>query len=163
MEIKYKKGDVIKAGETQTFSPDCKKIVIPHVTNDKGGWGAGFVVALSNYHSLPEEEYRQFCERTKEKDRLGEIQLVKFGHGMDFYVANMCAQTLGYKDGKPPIRYSALVKCMEKVAICCKALNAEIYCPRFGAGLAGGDWNEIEEYIKDYWIAEGIPVTVYDL
>ena len=53
MELLYFEGDAT--------SPigDGKKI-IPHVCNDIGGWGKGFVLALSKKWPEPEEYYRKF-------------------------------------------------------------------------------------------------------
>jgi hypothetical protein len=33
----------------------------------------------------------------------------------------------------------------------------------FGAGLAGGNWTQIEEMIRQKWIDAGLPVTIYYL
>lgn len=40
---------------------------------------------------------------------------------------------------------------------------ATIHMPRIGTGLAGGDWEEVSQVIREELIAKGIPVTVYDL
>jgi len=40
---------------------------------------------------------------------------------------------------------------------------AQIICPAFGSGLAGGSWAFIEQLIHDCWIRLGIPVSVYYL
>jgi hypothetical protein len=36
----------------------------------------------------------------------------------------------------------------------------EIHCPKFGSGLAGGQWSFIHQLIIDIW--KNIPVYVYD-
>ena len=36
----------------------------------------------------------------------------------------------------------------------------EIHCPKFGSGLAGGNWHFIENLIEDIWTAYF--VTVYN-
>jgi hypothetical protein len=36
-----------------------------------------------------------------------------------------------------------------------------IHAPTFGAGLAGGNWNKIEQIIKDEIVNRGIKVTIY--
>ena len=40
--------------------------------------------------------------------------------------------------------------------------NCDIHCPRFGAGLAGGQWPFIESLILEQWCDHGIEVFVYD-
>ena len=39
--------------------------------------------------------------------------------------------------------------------------NVQIHAPKFGSGLAGGNWNFISCLIEDIW--DGIPVFIYDL
>jgi O-acetyl-ADP-ribose deacetylase (regulator of RNase III) len=61
----------------------------------------------------------------------------------------------------PPIRYDAVLACLRKVAVYAKTLNATVHAPRFGAGLAGGNWSTIEKIINE--TLKDIDVTVYDL
>jgi hypothetical protein len=42
-----------------------------------------------------------------------------------------------------------------------KENTVQIHAPKFGSGLAGGNWNFIEELIKDIWL--NIPVMIYSL
>jgi hypothetical protein len=61
-----------------------------------------------------------------------------------------------------PLRYLALVKCMEDVGMRAAA-HGSIVCPLFGAGLAGGDWAFIKLLIAELWLARDINVTVFQL
>ncbi len=152
-KIKYIKGDA-----TNPIG-DGNKIII-HVCNDIGGWGRGFVLALSNRWSKPEEEYLNWYESNVNFE-LGEVQFVQVED--DLWVANMIAQhNIIPINNIPPIRYEAVKECLKKVAIKAKELNASVHAPRFGSGLAGGDWNKIEELINSEFIENGISVTVYD-
>ncbi len=135
------------------------KIII-HVCNDIGGWGRGFVLALSNRWSKPEEGYLNWF-KSNENFELGEVQFVQVED--DLWVANMIAQhDIVPINSVPPIRYEAVAECLKKVALKAKELNASIHAPRFGSGLAGGDWDKIEKLIKSELISVGISVTVYD-
>ncbi|HJK89231.1 MAG TPA: hypothetical protein RMH85_21120 [Polyangiaceae bacterium LLY-WYZ-15_(1-7)] len=51
MDIDYVVGDATRPGG------DGPKIIV-HVCNDVGGWGRGFVTALSKRWAAPEEAYR---------------------------------------------------------------------------------------------------------
>lgn len=147
-KIKYVKGDATRP------IGDGNKIIV-HVCNDIGGWGAGFVLALSRRWDAPEKAYRSL---SKEDLKLGNVQLVRVEE--DIVVANMIGQHLCWaENGKPPIRYNAIAKALKEVNEHAVANNATIHCPRFGAGLAGGDWNMIEKIIRD---AVTVDVTVYD-
>ncbi|MGL5890665.1 MAG: Appr-1-p processing protein, partial [Bacteroidia bacterium] len=64
--------------------------------------------------------------------------------------------------GIPPIRYSSVFECLERVRGFAEQQNASVHMPRIGCGLAGGQWTEIEEIINDKLIAHEIPTTVYD-
>ena len=153
MEIKYIQGDATNpVGEGRK--------IITHICNDIGGWGRGFVLGLSSKWKEPEMEYRKW-HRSHNNFHLGEVQFVKVQDGL--CVANMIAQhKVWAENGIPPIRYDSLRLCLEKV--CEMALRAEatVHMPKIGSGLAGGDWNIIEEIIKSELVQKGVNVTVYE-
>jgi len=131
--------------------------IIPHICNDKGGWGAGFVLALSKKWAKPEQVYRS-CPVPNLI--LGNVQYINVED--DIIVANMIAQH-GYrynKNGKPPIRYGALTDALRKINKMAVEQNATLHMPRIGAGLAGGDWLVIEQIILEN---VHVPVYIYDL
>lgn len=145
--IKYIKGDAT--------SPvgDGKK-VIAHICNDIGAWGAGFVLALSKKWCRPERIYRTFTEVGL---ILGDIQFAQVEN--DIMVINMIAQHETRLTNVQPIRYDALEECLKKVNQYCIDNNATLHAPKFGAGLAGGDWNKIEGIINS---TMSVPVIIYD-
>jgi len=95
--------------------------------------------------------------------------------------------------GRPPIRYSAIMECCFGISFALKssvnkikpALDAalegghltpegklaltnnptlaSVHCPLFGSGLAGGNWDFIEQILIEAFIDNGIPVTVYQM
>ena len=134
MEILYIKGDA-----TAPIGSGVK--VITHICNDIGGWGKGFVLALT----------------------LGAVQFVNVEN--ELYVANMIGQHGIYKDSKglPPIRYDAVRQCLKEVALFAIDHKASVHMPRIGCGLAGGKWELMEQIIKEELITKEIAVTVYDL
>lgn len=145
-----------------------------HICNTRGGWGRGFVLALSNRWSEPEEEYRKWFANKRnalnEPFALGEIQTVAVE--ADLWVCNMIAQD-GYGFGNqarhqtsaanstPPIRYPALLQCLTKVSELSKLMGATVHACRIGTGLAGGKWPQIEELIQR--AMPDVSVTIYDL
>ena len=155
MEILYIKGDA-----TAPIGSGVK--VITHICNDIGGWGKGFVLALSKKWKMPEEAYRQWY-KSQEEFTLGAVQFVNVEN--ELYVANMIGQQGIYKNtnGLPPIRYEAVRQCLKKVAWFAMEQKASIHMPRIGCGLAGGKWELIEQIIKEELIDKEIAVTVYDL
>jgi len=144
--------------------------IICHIVNSVGGWGKGFVLPLAKAYPMSEQEYRNWHKKGKGNSlgimipfELGKVQFVSCNKNV--FVANMVGQegTVLGVDGRPPIRYSALVKCMQDVARIAKILNADIVAPKFGSGLAGGDWTFIETLINECWCDWDIPVTIYSL
>lgn len=142
--------------------------IVAHCCNNVGGWGAGFVVALSRRWDRPEREYRQWAERcgkAKFRRMLGAMQLVPVE--ADVSVANIIGQDgMGRApDDGPPIRYDAISKGFGFIAQHAVNLGrpVSVHMPRIGCGLAGGDWSEIEPLLDEHFVTRGIPVTVYDL
>lgn len=146
--------------------------LIVHVNNDRGGWGRGFAVALSRRWAAPEARYRQWhrsgratCPITGRQApfELGEILPVVVEPGLA--VVNLVGQhdTVPGPDGSPPVRYQAIRQGLVRVRELAEATGASVHAPRFGAGLAGGDWSRIEALICDELVDHGIDVVVYDL
>ncbi len=152
--INYIKGDATKPVTSGN------KIIV-HVCNDAGGWGKGFVLAISKRWPEPEKAYRDWF-KNKIRFVLGEAQLVKVED--DLWVANLIGQHKMNKDehGNAPIRYEAIEQGLETVAVFAKEVNASVHMPRIGCGLAGGTWDKVEPLITKTLIAGGVPVTVYD-
>ena len=136
-----------------------KKLIV-HICNDIGGWGKGFVLALSKKWKKPEQEYREWY-KSQDKFELGEVQFVEIDSELS--ITNMIGQhKIKRLKGQVPIRYEAVEKCLSKVADYSKENNFSIHMPRIGCGLAGGDWNTIEKIIQKKLIDRNIKVTVYD-
>lgn len=160
MPILYTAGDA-----TRPVAEGAK--IICHVCNDIGGWGAGFVVALSRRWPEPERAYRDWHGGRRPDDMtfaLGAVQFV--GVQPDITVANMIGQHGVARRGRagvPPIRYESIRQALQLVADHTAIHQASVHMPRIGAGLAGGDWTTIEQIIEDELCGRSVPVTVYDL
>ncbi|MFF8841288.1 macro domain-containing protein [Streptomyces sp. NPDC015127] len=154
-EIRYVRGDAT--------APQGKGVkLIGHVCNDIGGWGKGFVLALSRRWPEPEAAYRRWHrERAKNDFDLGAAQFVQVGPYV--WVANMVGQR-GIRTGSKgvPVRYEAIDSALAAVAGKALELGASVHLPRIGCGLAGGKWSRIEPLIAERLTARGIDVTVYD-
>jgi O-acetyl-ADP-ribose deacetylase (regulator of RNase III) len=151
MKINYVTGDA-----TEPIGSGNKIIV--HICNDIGGWGAGFVLAISRRWKGPETQYRNL--RRTGGYELGTIQMIQVGS--DLWIANMIAQHgIRPMNGIPPIRYPSLERCLGLVSLQAQELLASVHMPRIGCGLAGGSWDRVEEIVTR--ALDDIPVTVYDL
>ncbi|GHI98416.1 MULTISPECIES: macro domain-containing protein [Streptomyces] len=154
-EIRYVRGDATV--------PSVKGVkVIAHVCNDLGGWGKGFVLAVSRRWPEPEAAYRAWHrDRAANDFGLGAIQLVRVETYV--WVANMIGQR-GMRTGSKgvPVRYEAIDTALGRLADRAIELGASVHMPRIGCGLAGGKWSRVEPLIGERLAGRGVPVTVYD-
>jgi O-acetyl-ADP-ribose deacetylase (regulator of RNase III) len=101
MAIQYLNGDA--------SSPQVKgNKVIAHICNDLGGWGKGFVLAVSRHWQEPELDYRKWHHERADNDfGLGAVRFIQVEPYI--WVANMIGQR-GMKTSSegPPIRYEAV-------------------------------------------------------
>lgn len=136
--------------------------VIAHVCNDIGGWGKGFVLAVSRRWPEPERAYRAWHrDRAANDFALGAVQLVQVERYV--WIANMIGQR-GIRTGSKgvPVRYEAIDTALARLAGHATTLGASVHMPRIGCGLAGGKWSRIEPLVAERLVRRGIPVTVYD-
>ncbi|MFJ5231080.1 macro domain-containing protein [Kitasatospora sp. NPDC088391] len=137
--------------------------IVAHVCNDLGGWGKGFVLALSRRWPEPEAAYRRWHrERAGNDFGLGAVQLVQVSPYL--WVANMVGQrgTRTARSTGVPVRYEAIDTALGALAGHAGRLGASVHMPRIGCGLAGGRWERVEPLVTARLTARGIPVTVYD-
>jgi hypothetical protein len=169
MAITYLNGDATKP----TLSKGETGLLV-HICNDVGGFGKGFVLAVSKRWPAPEKAYREWFRAkthpTWGSFELGNIQIIQVSPQLS--VVNMLAQQ-GYgkhntnlhrtveADSKPPINYEALEKCLTKVALSARVNGASIHGPRFGCGLAGSNWGLVGPIVER--TLDGIDVSIYDL
>lgn len=114
-EIRYVRGDA-------TAPQSEGNVVIAHICNDVGGWGKGFVLALSARWREPEAAYRRWYADSEDPEAgtfaLGAVQFVPVTERIT--VANMIGQHgIRSYGGVPPIRYNAVEQCMQRVAAHC--------------------------------------------
>ncbi|MFC9972094.1 macro domain-containing protein [Spirillospora sp. NPDC127200] len=154
-KIRYVRGDAT--------SPQAKGVkVVAHVCNDLGGWGKGFVLAVSRRWPEPEADYRAWHrDRARNDFGLGAVRFVQVEPYV--WVANMIGQR-GMKRGSKgvPIRYDALARCLAALGDRALELEASVHMPRIGCGLAGGKWSQVEPLIQEHLSDRDVPVTVYD-
>lgn len=147
-------------GDATEPKADGSRIIV-HICNDVGGWGRGFVLALSKKWKTPEAQYRQWYKDGSGFE-LGAVQFVEVEANL--WVANLIGQRNIYAiNGVPPIRYDAIRLGLDKVAKFALEKSASVHMPRIGCGLAGGNWDSVEPIIDEALCSQKILVTVYDL
>ena len=137
--------------------------IIAHICNDIGGWGRGFVLAISELSPAPERAYREWYQGREQNDfALGAVQFIAVSP--EIIVANMIGQHgIRKMGGTPPIRYDAVETALETIGQKALETVASVHLPRIGCGLAGGSWNKIEPLIEKRICIKDVAVFVYDL
>ena len=114
----------------------------------------------------PRGQYLAWFNTKEEKTStfgLGSVQVTKQPDGI--YVGNMIAQN-GIRARRSEktqlVDYEAIRTCLATVRIMCEVLGSSVHCPKFGAGLGGGDWSVIEKILIEELEQHGISVTVYE-
>ena len=131
---------------------------IAHGVNAQNKMGSGVAKAL--YEAFPQvkEQYHLYMKGKSPSAFLGRLQRVDCG---DKYVFNMFTQeNFGY-DGKKYVNYYALVSCFA-ILKTFRCISGPIAIPKIGCGLAGGDWNIVEQLINDT-VGDDLEIWVYEL
>ena len=138
-------------------------VFIPHVCNNLDMFGAGFAAQVADRYPSVKADYHMLG-RNFLKNNFGYAQILKVNEDSKYkhklYIVNMIAQN-GIKNitNPRPLHYPALVRSMTQIAqfisantgFLNKTENVEIHAPKFGSGLAGGNWNFIHDLIVDTW------------
>jgi O-acetyl-ADP-ribose deacetylase (regulator of RNase III) len=172
IEMPKGKYQIIQGDVTDPVGEGIK--IIPHIISDLGVCGAG--VAKAIVKKWPNVLVDIVAAK---KDKNWGLGLVVKTYEPDVVILSMIAQEgLRSRTNPSPIKYAALKKCMNEVFLAhCSLVCLEkahmrnflsldvshsIHCPKFGSGLAGGDWDFIEKLIQEIWVDNGIDVTVYE-
>lgn len=151
-------------------------VIVPHVCNNIDVFNGGFAAAVASHYPVVKENYH-LLGKTFLKNNLGHTQFIeipsknKYGHKIVF--ANMIAQNgLPDRNKKRCLNYAALVRCMVSVSSFIRQhqdqnkniepVTFEIHAPKFGSGIAGGNWNFISDLIEDLWSSYSVFVYNYN-
>lgn len=145
--VKYVKGDL--------FETHCD--IIAHGVNCRGIMGSGVARTIKEKYYKAYNAYRDKYE--EDGWWLGEIQPVSQNDGK--YVVNCSTQNYYMPRDIVHADYDAIEKCMFKLKMFAKEKNLSIAIPKIGAGLAGGDWNIIEDILNE--VFNDYDITVYYL
>jgi O-acetyl-ADP-ribose deacetylase (regulator of RNase III) len=161
---KYIQGDLFSSAHYQNHEP----VVIAHVCNNLGMWGAGFAKTFKQRYPKAFTEFSQWftTEKKKGSSLLGMSQLVTLveNNGASLYACNMVAQAGLYsKSNQHPLQYDSLQHCLTALERFCKHSNATVYMPKIGSGLARGDWGYICDLIVNNLSIRDIAVSIFEV
>ena len=141
-------------------------VIIPNVCNNVKAFCAGFAGYLSSRYPHVKENFHLLGNKSK----LGYSQFINIYHNKSsdnkVIIANMIAQNgLINSNNRRPLNYFALCNCMNMINSHIfnikkqdASVNVEIHAPKFGSGLAGGDWKFISNLIEDIWYSHSVIV-----
>ena len=168
--INYIEGDLFQ----HITHNDC----VIHIVNNSNIIGGGFTKPLIVWFPGVKDCYHRWFDPNHQiphphivtgPAKLGEIQMIFFDRdnkptnsfNKDRCVVNMVAQEGVISSSNPhPLKYDALEQCLRKVAAAYEFKNMRIIAPKFGAGLAGGDWDEIEPLVNS--IFQDREITIFE-
>jgi hypothetical protein len=144
-------------------------IIVPHVCNNIDMFGGGFAASVALHYPIVKENYhmlgRSFLKRNP-----GYCQFITALENQHLKTklifANMISQEGVLSKNNPrPINYLSLSKAMLQVGKLIRSDfsredKVQIHAPKFGSGLAGGNWNFIRLLIEDIW--QGLEVFIYE-
>lgn len=154
--IKKKKGDVFA-----NLEPN---VAIPHVVNNYGFFDAGFARAVKKSYPGHRGSYIKVCETYTPDELLGKIRTANYPYltGRVWIIDMFAQRGIRSSTNTHPLSYELLKVCLQKTAAFCEEQNLKVFAPKFGSGLAGGDWNKIERLIEEYFTNLDVTIFEYD-
>jgi len=146
MITKYIKGDIT---ETELK-------YIAHGVNCRNVMGSGVAKAIFTKWPDVKNNYHKYFERY---GYLGEIHEAYSDSKVS--IINCFTQDKFGNSGKKYVNYAAVVTCFEKLSRLIPK-NEILAIPKIGCGLAGGDWNIVEQLINDT-VGDELEIWVYEL
>ncbi len=137
-----------------------RKIVCQLVNDKATKWGGGVARKAATRFPEAEKNFSQEIIKIPKAERLGKVIFVEAEAYLE--IASIIAQEGFGKSLFPRIRYASLQHCLEVISKRAIHTQASIHMPRIGTGVAGGDWNIIQELLDDILVRSGIIITIYD-
>lgn len=136
------------------FDSDAK--IICHQVNTYGVMGAGIAAEVEERFPEVFTEYNAYCAANSQEKLLG---TVLFSITQKGFIAN-CFSQKGMDT-----HYAAFGHCMRMVKeFAEERYNAKIAIPyKMGCGIAGGDWDIIEQIIHDVFDSSALEVEIWKL
>jgi O-acetyl-ADP-ribose deacetylase (regulator of RNase III) len=152
MITRYIKGDIT---ETELE-------YIAHGVNTQNVMGSGVAKVLFTKWPQVKSDYHGYCnghEAIGYSIDLGEVNIVCTED--DLTVFNCFTQEFYGYDGDRYVNYAAIVKCFNTI-LDYMPHRSKLAIPKIGCGLAGGDWNIVEQLINDT-VGDDLEIWVYEI
>jgi hypothetical protein len=137
------------------------KVVCQLVNDQARYWGGGVAQSAAKAYPEAHRDFSNWIVSIPKSKRLGDVHFARADKNL--FLASLVGQAGFGPSPTPRIRYTALEKCFEKISAFASANSASVHMPRLGSGESGGSWDTVQELLQNALIADGVPVTVYDL
>ncbi|MFS0557982.1 macro domain-containing protein [Brevibacillus sp. 179-C9.3 HS] len=137
--------------------------VIVQQVNCMGVMGAGLAKQIRAKYPSVYTVYKRLCDQydNARGELLGQVLLCPVEEGK--YIANIFGQ-LGYGKKGVYTQYDMLQKGLEEVLAIAKKENHTIAIPYgIGCGLAGGDWDVVNEQLVNIFAGYGVKVYKFEV
>jgi Zn-dependent peptidase ImmA (M78 family)/O-acetyl-ADP-ribose deacetylase (regulator of RNase III) len=153
--VNFVHGDVLKAQGSET------RVICQLVNDQARSWGGGVARSAAKAFPAAHRDFSNWIISLPKNRRLGDVHFAQANQNT--FIASLVGQEGFGPSPTPRIRYAALEKCLEKISDFASSKSASVHMPRIGSGESGGSWDTVQEMVQDALVADGIPVTVYDL
>lgn len=154
--MKHTKGNLLNAlSEDAPIQCD----YIAHVCNAQGKYSAGLAKQIRAAYPSAYKAYIDAYERYGSEGMLGKVIMAKYSP-----VLNMVAQRFYGRDGKRYLDYGYLLECLLKVQLHFCSSGGKVGIPEYlGCGLAGGDWDVVQEIVQGVERVGDVEFIVYEM
>lgn len=141
--MNFKHGNILEATEN----------IIVHQVNNLGIMGAGLALQIKNKWPDVYTEYKKYIHQmntinSTKHTLIGSIQLVLINDNQ--VIINMFSQN-GISRTKRTTDYDAMEQCFKQIQKIIQGTEHTVAIPyKIGCGLAGGDWNIVQNLIEKY-------------
>lgn len=144
--ITYKHGDLLKSG--------CD--IICHQVNLQGTMGGGIALQIAKQYPKCEQDYKEYIKENG-GDAFGTVFI--WCKPYNPFIANCFTQTENFNTD-----YAEVRKCFDSIAHYAKENKLSVGIPyKYGCGIANGDWNQVEQIIKDIFLNTEIDCQIWQL
>ncbi len=131
--------DIMKDSQLQSH-------VLVHGCNCAGVYNSGLAKQIRIKYPLAYQNYLEYLKITDNKYLLGSINKVRIGD-TGIVVNSFIQRFYGRDPNVVYVDYKAIEKVFKSIAL--EFPDCAILYPKIGAGLANGDWNEINKIITN--------------
>lgn len=149
--IKYINGNILLALEKGELD------VIAHGCNCQGGFGSGIAGQIARRWPHVRDAYINL--HNNGGTILGFFQPVPISDNQ--YIINCGTQDKYLPRGVRHADYDAINDVLESLSLYTQRKLTRVGIPKIGAGLAGGDWEEIEKIILKHFTDQELTVYIY--